>query len=242
MRGNVLIVENDVDLSGVIAGYLSNEGFDVRLVTSAEDGLALLDTWSCNLIILDISLPGMDGFEFLNSFTKTSDIPVIVTSARVSEEDQIIGLGIGADEYITKPFSPRVLTARVRAMFRRMNGRRLPPPPDKGATRQVYHFGPYTLDMDRQTLEKGNEPIELAVKEFTLLAFLAENDGKPASPETIYKKVWDRSADSPSANCLNTVPVHIQRLRRKIEETPSKPVWLVTSRGRGYKLKATRKG
>ena len=220
-----MIIEDTVDLADVIARYLANEGLEVKAVCRAEDGFALLDVWKCNLIILDINLPGMDGFEFLSKFRRTSEIPVLIMSARVSEEDQIIGLGIGADEYITKPFSPRVLTARVRSMLRRMEGLL-----DR-ETRRLCNFGPYILDMDTRTLKRDNIPIELSAKEYALLAFLAENDGKPMNPETIYKKVWDGSFGD-----LTTVPVHIQRLRKKIEDDPAKPIWLVTSRGMGYKL------
>ena len=228
MKGNILIVEDVSDLADVVTRYLVKEGFEVKTVPSAEDAFALLDTWECNLIILDINLPGMDGFEFLTRFKKTGATPVIIISARTSEEDQISGLGIGADEYITKPFSPRVLTARVRSMFRRMEGLF-----DKETSR-IINFGPYTLDVDTRTLKKEKAPIELSAKEYTLLAFLAENDGKPMSPETIYEKVWDGLFGD-----LATVAVHIQRLRKKIEDDPANPVWLVTARGMGYKLNKT---
>ena len=222
MQGNILIVEDMVDLTDVVTRYLAKEGFEVKAVSSAEDAFILLDSWKCDLIILDINLPGMDGFEFLAKFKKNSDIPVLIISARTSEEDQITGLGIGADEYITKPFSPRVLTARVRAMFRRMEGLE---------TRQIFYFGPYVLDMDMRILKKNNIPIELSAKEYMLLAFLAENTGKPINPETLYEKVWEGTYGD-----LTTVAVHIQRLRKKIEDDPSNPVWIVTARGMGYKL------
>ena len=227
MRGNILIVEDAVELAEVVAKFLTKEGFEVKTVTKAEDAFTLLEIWNCNLIILDINLPGMDGFEFLAKFTKTSNIPVIVISARTAEEDQIIALGIGADEYVIKPFSPRLLTARVRALFRRVNCLSVL----ENKMNQIYKFGLYTLNMNTRTLKKNNKPIELSAKEYALLAFLVENEGKPMKPETIYEKVWDGSFGD-----LTTVPVHIQRLRKKIEDDPAKPVWLVTSRGMGYKL------
>jgi two-component system response regulator RegX3 len=225
MKGNILIIEDVTDLADVVARYLVKEGFEVKAVSRAEDAFSLLDKWKCNLIILDINLPGMDGFEFLTRFKKTSNTPVIIMSARTSEEDQITGFGIGADEYITKPFSPKVLTARVRSLFRRMEGLY-----DKETSR-IINFGPYVLDMDTRSLKKNNVPIELSAKEYALLAFLAENDGKPMSPETIYEKVWDGLYGD-----LTTVAVHIQRLRKKIEDDPANPVWLITARGMGYKL------
>ena len=225
MKENILIVEDVTELADVVTRYLVKEGFEVKSVPSAEDAFLLLDTWKCDLVILDVNLPGMDGFDFLDRFKKTSDTPVIIISARTADEDQITGLATGADEYITKPFSPRVLTARVRSLFRRINGLL-----DRD-TRRTFNFGPYTLDRDTRTLKKDNILVELSAKEYALLAFLADNEGKPMSPETIYKEVWDRLLGD-----LTTVAVHIQRLRKKIEDDPSNPVWLVTARGMGYKL------
>jgi two-component system response regulator RegX3 len=225
MKGNVLIVEDITDLADVVSRYLVKEGFEVKAVISAEDAFLLLETWKCNLIILDVNLPGMDGFEFLTRYKKISDIPVLIMSARTSEEDQITGLGIGADEYITKPFSPRVLTARVRSLFRRMEGLAY------SETKRAVVFGPYMIDMDTRKLKKGDMSIELSAKEYALLAFLAENAEKPISPETIYEKVWEGLYGD-----LTTVAVHIQRLRKKIEDDPANPAWIVTARGMGYKL------
>ena len=225
MKGNILIIEDIADLADVVFRYLAKEGFCVRAVSSAEEAFTLLDTWKSDLIILDINLPGMDGFEFLAKFKKTSDAPVLIMSARTSEEDQITGFGVGADEYITKPFSPRVLTARVRAMFRRMEGL------NEKEIKRIFYFGPYILDMNTRTLKKNKIPIELSAKEYALLAFLAENAEKPINPETLYEKVWGGLYGD-----LTTVAVHIQRLRKKIEDDPANPVWLVTARGMGYKL------
>jgi two-component system response regulator RegX3 len=225
MKGNILIIEDVTDLADVVSRYLVREEFEVKAVIKAEDAFSLLETWPCNLIILDINLPGMDGFEFLTRFKKTSDTPVLIMSARTSDEDQITGLGIGADEYITKPFSPRVLTARVRSLFRRMEGLA------HSETKRIFVFGPYVLDTDTRKLKKDDKSIELSAKEYALLACLAENAEKPMSPEMIYKKVWEGIYGD-----LTTVAVHIQRLRKKIEDDPSSPVWLVTERGMGYKL------
>jgi DNA-binding response OmpR family regulator len=121
MQGKILIIEDVKELADLVTLYLSKEGFDVRAAESAEDGFTVLETWKPELVILDINLPGMDGFEFLQKFRRSSDTPVLIVSASDSDEDQISGLGIGADEYITKPFSPKVLVARVRAVFRRFS-------------------------------------------------------------------------------------------------------------------------
>ena len=225
MKGNILIIEDLTDLADVVTRYLVKEGFEVKAVTNAEDAFPLMNTWKSDLIILDINLPGMDGFEFLTKYKKTSDSPVLIMSARTSEEDQITGFGIGADEYITKPFSPRVLTARVRALFRRMEGIL-----DKEA-RRICNFGPFMLDMETRILKRDNASIELSAKEYALLALLAENDEKPMTPEMIYENVWEGLFGD-----LTTVAVHIQRIRKKIEVDPSNPEWLVTVRGMGYKL------
>ena len=225
MNGDILIIEDVADLADVVTRYLTREGFAVKSVSSAEEALLLLSAWKCDLIVLDINLPGIDGFEFLAKIRENSDIPVLIISARSSEEDQIIGLGIGADEYITKPFSPRVLTARVRALFRRMGGLH-----ERDSAR-VCKFGPFILDMDTRTLKKDGKPVGLSAKEYALLAFLAESDEKPVTPETIYEKVWEGIYGD-----LTTVAVHVQRIRKKVEDDPSNPVWLVTIRGMGYKL------
>jgi two-component system response regulator RegX3 len=157
---------------------------------------------------------------------------VLILSARTAEEDQITGFGIGADEFITKPFSPRLLTARVRALFRRMEGLR-----EKEDGRRL-PFGPFVLDMDACILKKAGKIVPLSAKEYAILAFLAENTGKFFSPEAIYDAVWKGLYGD-----LMTVAVHIQRIRKKIEDDPGNPAWLVTVRGMGYKLNtATEKG
>jgi two-component system response regulator RegX3 len=230
MKGNVLIVEDVVDLADVVVRYLSKEGFEVKHTESAEEALALLESWESDLIILDINLPGMDGFEFLEKYRKKRDTPVLILSARTAEEDQIRGLGIGADEFITKPFSPRVLTARVRALFRRMEGLQ-----EKDGSCRI-PFGPYMLDTDVCVLKKAGEIVPLSAKEYAILAFLAENPGKFFSPEALYEAVWKGIYGD-----LMTVAVHIQRIRKKIEEDPANPVWLVTARGMGYKLNTVEK-
>ena len=228
MKGKVLIIDNVADTANIVARNLANEGLAVKAVSSAEAAFALLDTWKCDLIILEINLPGMDGFEFLAEFIKTNSIPVFILSTRSSEEDQIVGLGMGADEYITKPFSVKILTMRVRAMFRRMG---MAAALSCSEPKRLYNFGPYILDTDAKVLKKDNQFVELAAKEYALLTFLAENYEKHMSLEVIYNKIWGGSFGR-----LSTVTVHIQRLRKKIEDNPAKPTWLVTTRGIGYRL------
>jgi two-component system response regulator RegX3 len=198
----------------------------VRAAESAEDGLVAAGEWKPELVILDINLPGMDGFEFLQKFRQSSSTPVLILSARNSDEDHITGFGGGADEYITKPFSPRVLVARVRAVFRRIRDY-----DERDAN--LYRFGPFVLDYDACLLKKGDVKIPLSAKEFGCLAFLTEHSGKTLDVETIFSGVWKHNYGD-----LTAVAVYIQRLRKKIEDDPSNPVYIETVYGMGYRFNA----
>ena len=238
MQGNILIIEDVKELSSLVALYLAREGFEIRAAESAEEGFTIIETWKPDLVILDINLPGMDGFEFLHKFRRSgiqtgyADTPVLIVSARDSDEDQISGLGIGADEYITKPFSPKVLVARVRALFRRLR--------DFSDTRMLsrekieenlFHFGPFVLDYDSCILKKNSERIPLSAKEYGCLAWLTKHSGKPTDVEKIYSGVWKNNYGD-----LTAVAVYIQRLRKKIEDDPASPVYIETVHGMGYRF------
>jgi two-component system response regulator RegX3 len=225
MQGRILIIEDERELAGIVSLYLSRDGFETRSAESAEEGLAIAGEWKPELVVLDINLPGMDGFEFLQNFRRQSGAPVLIVSARSSDEDQISGLGGGADEYISKPFSPRVLVARVRAFFRRVRDYE-----EKNAP-NLFRFGPFTLDYDACILKKGEQKIPLSAKEFGCLAFLTGHSGKPLDVETIYAGVWKNNYGD-----LTTVAVYIQRLRKKIEEDPVNPEYIETVRGMGYRF------
>jgi two-component system response regulator RegX3 len=227
MQGNILIVEDVAELAGLIELYLVKEGLEVKKAESAEDALVILKDWKADLVILDLNLPGMDGFEFLSVFRREFAVPVMIVSARDADEDLIAGLSGGADEFVTKPFSPKVLSARVRALLRRTRT------PEDAEGDRVFRFGPYTLDFDTYLLKKNNEKIPLTAKEFELLAYLAERAGKPSSPEDIYNKVWKGLYGD-----ITTVAVHIQRLRKKVEADPAAPRYIQTMHGMGYFLKS----
>jgi two-component system response regulator RegX3 len=232
MKGKVLIVEDTKELADLVSLYLTKEGLEIRAVESAELALDLLPSWTPDLVVLDINLPGMDGFEFLSFYRKTNSAPVLIVSARDADEDIIWGLGYGADEFVTKPFSPRVLVARVRAMLRRAGS--------EGGDRDnaaKTAFGPFLLDRDACVLKKGDERIQLSAKEYGVLAFLAVNLGKPQLPEEIYAAVWKNAFGD-----LTTVAVYIQRLRKKLEEDPASPRFLETVHGMGYRLNQTAAG
>jgi two-component system response regulator RegX3 len=226
MQGNILIIEDIKEMVDLITLYLSREGFEVRAAESAEDGFAIVEVWKPDMIIMDINLPGMDGFTFLTQYRKTNDTPVLIISARDSDEDQINGLSIGADEYITKPFSPKVLVARVNALFRRLRDL------NEKAQRNIFRFGPYTLDYDTCILKKNGERIPLSTNEYCCLAWLTEHPGRPMPVETIYTGVWKNKHGD-----ITSVAVYIQRLRKKIEEDPSNPVYIITVHGMGYQFK-----
>ena len=227
MRGKILIVEDTRELAELYALYLNREGFECRIAPDAESGLplALARENGWNLIVLDINLPGMDGFEFLEWLRKSSTTPVMILTAREAEEDVIHGLGVGADDFVTKPCPPRVLAARVRAYIRRAQV------PASGKEGTVWRFGPYELDAEALFLTKNGIPISLSPREFGILQTLIDARGKSFTPEELYDKVWGQNFGDVSA-----VGVYIQRLRRKIEDDPATPRYIQTQYGLGYRF------
>jgi two-component system response regulator RegX3 len=223
MQGKILIIEDVKELADLMALYLTREGFEIRSVKSGEDGFDILEAWKPELIILDINLPGMDGFEFLQKIRPGNRSPVLIVSARNSDEDLIRGLSVGADEFVTKPFSPNVLVARARALFRRVRDY------EEKEPRRVLRFGPFVLDYDACTLIKRDVRISLSNKEYACLAYLSEHPGKTLSPETIYAGVWNNLYGD-----LTIVAVYIQRLRKKMEDDPANPRYIKTVFGMGY--------
>lgn len=226
MKAKILIVEDVKELADLVSLYLGKEGMESVQAETAELALEKLETWEPDLVILDINLPGMDGFEFLHLFRKRRSTPVLIVSARNADEDIITGLGYGADEFVTKPFSPRVLVARVRALIRRSQENA--PQSDGEAS---VAFGPYTLLTGSCVLKRDTARIALSAKEYEVLAYLASNPGKPLSPESIYAAVWKNTYGDVTA-----VAVYIQRLRKKIEDDPSTPRYIETVYGMGYRF------
>lgn len=221
MNARVLIIEDEKELGELVQLFLEKDGISSVLAASAEEGLSLMESGSFDLIILDINLPGMDGFEFLQVFRKRSSIGILILSAREADEDVVLGLGLGADEFVTKPFAPKVLVARVRALLRRIKG--------TGNGDEKIVFGEYILQPGGYSLVKNGERVVLSTKEFEVLRFLAMNAGKAFSSDEIYSAVWDQSFGD-----ITSVAVYIQRLRKKIEVDPSRPVYILTIRGKGY--------
>jgi len=225
VQAKILIIEDVKEMADLIRLYLQKEGMDATLCETGEAGLEEFAREHHDLVVLDINLPGIDGFEFLQRIRKASSVPVMIVSARDADEDMILGLGIGADEFVTKPFSPKVLVARVRAMLRRAA--------DLKASPNSVKFGDYVLDIDAYLLKRGGEKVSLSSKEFEVLAYLATHPGKAMTPDTIYGDVWKNQYGD-----ITAVAVYIQRLRKKIEADPSAPVFIETVHGMGYRFNA----
>ena len=225
MKASVVIIEDIKEMSDLIQLYVKREGMDTTAFDNAEDALEYLKTTTPDLILLDINLPGMDGFEFLNIYHKQSDCPVLIVSARDSDEDIIMALGYGADEFVTKPFSPKVLMARIRALLRRKQSG------VSSSSKNMIQFGPYTLNTESCLLKKGDERIHLSAKEFDILLYLINSKGKTSTPEEIYRKVWGSEFGD-----LTAVAVYVQRLRKKLEADPAAPHFIETVHGMGYRF------
>ena len=225
MKASVVIIEDIKEMSDLIQLYVKREGMDTAVFDNAEAALEYLKTSTPDLILLDINLPGMDGFEFLNIYHKQSDCPVLIVSARDSDEDIIMALGYGADEFVTKPFSPKVLMARIRALLRRKQSG------VSSSSKNMIQFGPYTLNTESCLLKKGDERIHLSAKEFDILLYLINSKGKTSTPEEIYRKVWGSEFGD-----LTAVAVYVQRLRKKLEADPAAPHFIETVHGMGYRF------
>lgn len=220
----VLVVDDEPMVCEVVTAYLERDGFRV---SQAEDGRAALDalrTSRPDLVVLDVMLPEIDGFSVLTQLRRTSDIPVILLTARTDESDRILGLELGADDYVVKPFSPRELAARVRSVLRRSRPGSLP---------VRLEFGDLVIDGSTREVECGGAVVELTPKEFDLLAFLAGSPRQVFSRAQLLEQVWDSSADYQDPS---TVTVHVRRLRKKIEADPVQPRWIHTVWGVGYRF------
>ena len=224
----ILIVEDDHNLLDTLKYNLRKEGYDVVTAVDGAEALDVARREKPDLIILDIMLPKMSGFEVCRILRKDMTVPILMLTAKAEETDKIVGLEIGADDYMTKPFSLRELLARVRAMLRRAKMAEIQP----GAEELLIKVGDIEVDIARHRASKGRTMLELTPKEFDLLAFLARNKGLVFKRDQLLEKVWgyDFAGDT------RTVDVHVRWLRQKIESDPAKPERLVTIRGTGYKL------
>ena len=224
-RPRIFIIEDVPEMASLIAMYIEKADMQAFSYSTAEAALSeMKTTGEPDCLILDLNLPGMSGFDFLTRIRRDfrPTVPVVIVSARDADEDVIKGLGIGADEFVTKPFSPRVLVARIQAHLRRMTV-------SSAAAEESVRFGDYVLLLDSNVLKNSGRKIQLSVKEYAVLEYLIQNAGTSLSPEKIYTKVWKTQFGD-----MTAVAVYIQRLRKKIEKDPSNPMFIKTDFGNGY--------
>jgi DNA-binding response OmpR family regulator len=220
----VLVVDDEPIVREVVVRYLEREGYRTLEADDGDQARRLLERNRPDLVVLDVMLPGTDGLELCRWIRSRSDLPVIMLTARGEEADRIVGLELGADDYVTKPFSPRELAARVRTVLRRTS-----PPAPAG---ERLSFADVELDAETREVTKAGRPLQLTAKEFDLLWFLARHPRKVFSRDQLMLRVWGYEA----ALDTGTVTVHMRRLREKIEERPSQPQLLQTVWGVGYRL------
>ena len=214
----LLLVEDEESIGSLVRAYLEQSGYRVAWVRSGEDALQSLETVRPRLVILDIGLPGADGFDVCRGIRARSDVPVLMLTARDEEADRVAGLEVGADDYVSKPFSPRELAARVKAVLRRTG---------PAARAEVLEIGDVALDPQAREVRVAGELVELTGKEFDLLAYLLDNAGIVVSRDQLLDRVWGMTY----AGGTRTVDVHVAQLRRKL----GRPASIRTVRGSGYK-------
>jgi DNA-binding response OmpR family regulator len=226
----VLIVEDDRLIAELERDYLEADGFEIQIAANGLEGLETAKGISFDLILLDVMLPGMNGFDVLRALRTDSNVPVLLVTARKEEVDKIRGLGLGADDYIVKPFSPPELVARVKAhiaIHERLSNH------ESGAVDERMQFGELKIMLGSHQVFRGDKPVTLTNKEFELLRYMAFNPGIVLSKELLFDRVWGMDAMGDTA----TITVHISRLREKIEKDPANPCYIETVWGAGYRFR-----
>ena len=221
----ILIVEDELDLANIIKDYLEKELYEVEICTEGDKAIEIFDKFKPSLVILDLMLPGMNGYEICQNIRIKSTIPILILSAKIDEFDKVKGLNLGADDYITKPFRPRELLARVNAQLRRsqvFNKEIL----------EIIDIENIRIYTKEYKVEKNGRDLDLSRNEFELLVFLSKNPRQVFSRELLYERIWGFD----SYGDLNTVTVTINRLRQKIEDNPKNPKYILTVWGVGYKF------
>ena len=221
----ILVVEDEESFSDPLSYLLRKEGYEVSVAADGTTALADFDRSAADLVLLDLMLPGLPGTEVCRQLRARSNVPVIMLTAKDSEIDKVVGLELGADDYVTKPYSSRELLARVRAVLRRRSE------PDELLPASL-HAGPVRMDVDRHVVTVDGEPVSLPLKEFELLELLLRNAGRVLTRMQLIDRVWG----SDYVGDTKTLDVHVKRLRAKIESDPGNPQLLTTVRGLGYKL------
>ncbi|SFF92616.1 DNA-binding response regulator, OmpR family, contains REC and winged-helix (wHTH) domain [Halobacillus alkaliphilus] len=227
-KERILVVEDEFEIADLVRDYLVMEGYEVMHAKDGQEGWDLFQKENPTLTVLDLMLPKLDGMELCRLIRSRSMIPIIMMTAKKSESDKIIGLGIGADDYITKPFSPSELVARIKAQLRRYRHFSQ----DAYLHQDILTFGDLTIDASEYKVRIKDHPIELSAREFQILNLLASHAGQVFTKEQLFDKIWgyDHMGD------FNTLMVYMRKLREKIEVDPSNPVYLRTVWGVGYKF------
>jgi two-component system response regulator RegX3 len=223
----LLVVEDEESFSDALSYMLRKEGFEVAVAPTGTDALDEFDRSGADLVLLDLMLPGLSGTEVCRQLRTRSSVPVIMLTAKDSEVDKVVGLELGADDYVTKPFSSRELLARIRAVLRRGTDAAEVAP-------AVLEAGPVRMDVERHVVTVAGQPVRLPLKEFELLELLLRNAGRVLTRGQLIDRIWgaDYVGDT------KTLDVHVKRLRAKIEPDPARPIHLLTVRGLGYKFEA----
>jgi len=231
-KGQILVVDDEPNIARLIRMYLDREGYETVLAGSGGDALARLESHKPALVILDIMLPDIDGMEVCREIRRHNDVPIIMLTARESDEDKIVGLELGADDYVTKPFVPRELVARVKAILRRST-KQVDPTGSRG---EVLDFGELKIEPDRREVWLRGQSIPLRAKEYDLLTELARRPGIVFTREQLLQNVWgyDFLGDS------GTIDVHVRRLRAKLDDDSNNPRFIETVWGVGYRFKDAR--
>ncbi len=217
---DIIIVEDNEELGGLLADFLMAEGYDTYLAVSGEEAIEIYEAEGAKLIILDIMLPGMDGFAVCGRIRQKADVPILIVSAKDSKEDQLNGLVLGADDYIEKPYDIDILIAKVKGIFKRRY------------SKEEFVDGAIRIDKVGRKLYLEEQEISVTAKELELLIYLMENKGKVISKEELFNKVWGIDSESEQ----QTLTVHIKWLREKLEKDPKKPVHIQTVWGIGYRF------
>lgn len=225
----ILVIEDEPDIAKLVSYNLAQERFRVVTADDGEQALRIIEREKPDLVVLDLMLPGLSGIELckiLRGRADTSKLPILMLTAKAGEADRVLGLELGADDYLAKPFSPREMVARVRAILRRANG------VASSEVRLAYDKGALKIDFSTYEVYARGKSIKLTLKEFELLRFLVQNPNRVLSRDQLLDRIWgDETFVTP-----RTVDVHIRRLRKAIEEDDSRPKWILTLRGVGYKF------
>ena len=216
---DILIVEDNAELCGLLCDFLRAENYTVSTAETAEKALSLYEKYGARLVLLDINLPGLDGFAVCKKIREQDNIPIIILTARVDKEDKLNGILLGADDYIEKPYDIDILIAKIKGIFRRR------------LALDVITEGDITLNTADQTALKNGEPLAMTAKELELLRLLIENKGQTLGKDFIFNRIWGSDSESEQ----QTLTVHIKWLRQKIEDDPKAPVRIMTVWGKGYR-------